>query len=65
MSPSSDQDSLFQQVEESDQLSTIRMWSERTTDGSRSDLGFRPFPSVWESVQSEDGNCLGRECPES
>ncbi len=43
--------------------STIRMWSGRTTDGSRSDLSFRPFPVVWEAVQSEDGNCLGRECP--
>jgi len=39
------------------------MWSGRTTDGSRSDLNFRPLPSVWEAVQSEDGNCLGRECP--
>jgi ATP-dependent DNA helicase DinG len=57
------QDSLFQQVEEIDQLSTVRMWSGRTTDGSRSDLSFRPIPSVWEAVQSEDGNCLGRECP--
>ena len=57
------QDSLFQQVEESDQLATVRMWSKKTTDGSRADLSFRPFPSVWEAVQSEDGNCLGRECP--
>ena len=57
------QGSIFQRVEESDQLSTIRMWSGRTTDGSRSDLSFRPFPSVWEAVQSEDGNCLGRDCP--
>ena len=39
------------------------MWSKRTSDGSRSDLDFRPYPSVWEAVQSEDGNCLGRECP--
>ena len=57
------QDALFQRVEEFDQLATIRMWSKRTTDGSRSDLSFRPFPTVWEAVQSEDGNCLGRECP--
>lgn len=57
------QGSIFQRVEESDQLSTIRMWSGRTTDGSRSDLSFRPFSSVWEAVQSEDGNCLGRDCP--
>src|SRR5262249_11013436 len=46
-----------------DQLATIRLWSNRTHDGSRSDLDFRPLPSVWEAVQSEDGNCLGRECP--
>ena len=57
------QDAIFQRVEESDQLATVRMWSSRTSDGSRSDLTFRPFPSVWEAVQSEDGNCLGRECP--
>jgi ATP-dependent DNA helicase DinG len=55
--------SLFQQVEESDQLETVRMWAKKTTDGSRADLSFRPFPSVWEAVQSEDGNCLGRNCP--
>ncbi len=53
----------FSASEESDQLATVRMWSERTSDGSRSDLSFRPFPAVWEAVQSEDGNCLGRECP--
>lgn len=57
------QDLLFQKPEEIDQLVTLRMWSNRTTDGSRSDLDFRPLPSVWEAVQSEDGNCLGRECP--
>jgi ATP-dependent DNA helicase DinG len=57
------QDLLFQKPEEIDQLVTLRMWSNRTTDGSRSDLDFRPMPSVWEAVQSEDGNCLGRECP--
>jgi ATP-dependent DNA helicase DinG len=57
------QDLLFQRPEEIDQLVTLRMWSNRTTDGSRSDLDFRPLPSVWEAVQSEDGNCLGRECP--
>ncbi len=57
------QDLLFQRPEEIDQLVTLRMWSNRTDDGSRSDLDFKPLPSVWEAVQSEDGNCLGRECP--
>jgi ATP-dependent DNA helicase DinG len=57
------QEGLFERPEEIDQLATIRMWSQRTVDGSRSDLDFRPLPSVWEAIQSEDGNCLGRECP--
>jgi ATP-dependent DNA helicase DinG len=57
------QDALFQRVEESDQLATVRMWSTKTTDGSRADLSFRAFPTVWDAVQSEDGNCLGRKCP--
>ena len=29
----------------------------------RSDLDFRPLRSVWDAVQSENGNCLGRDCP--
>src|SRR5438270_124762 len=57
------QDLLFQKPEEIDQLVTLRMWSSRTTDGSRSDLDSRPMPSVWEAVQSEDDNCMGRSCP--
>ena len=54
---------LFQRIEDTDQLQTIRMWAERTGDGSRSDLDFVPFPGVWDSVKSEDGNCLGKDCP--
>jgi ATP-dependent DNA helicase DinG len=57
------QHGLFPQLQETDQLAAIRMWSGRTTDGSRADLDYRPFPSVWDAVQSEDGNCLGKECP--
>jgi ATP-dependent DNA helicase DinG len=57
------QNLLFQRPEEIDQLVTLRMWSNRTTEGSRSDLDFRPLPSVWEAVQSEDDNCMGRQCP--
>jgi ATP-dependent DNA helicase DinG len=55
--------SVFQQDEEFDQLSQIKHWSRQTKDGSRSDLDFRPRGSVWEAVQSENGNCLGRNCP--
>ncbi|GAC1466942.1 MAG: helicase C-terminal domain-containing protein [Isosphaeraceae bacterium] len=53
----------FQKPEEFDQLAEIRLWAGRTEDGTRSDLAFRPLPPVWDSVVSEDGNCLGRNCP--
>ena len=52
-----------QQQEEFDQLGEIKLWASKTTDGTRSDLDFRPLPSVWDAVQSENGNCLGRDCP--
>ncbi len=53
----------FQKQEEFDQLGDIKIWANRSNDGSRSDLDFRPLPGVWDAVQSESGNCLGRECP--
>ena len=53
----------FAREEEFDQLSALKMWAMTTTDGSRSDLDFKPLPSVWDAVASENGNCLGRKCP--
>ncbi len=53
----------FQGPDDLDQLAEMRIWSERTKDGTRSDLDFRPSPAVWDAVQSENGNCLGRQCP--
>lgn len=54
--------SIFSEPEELAQLQKILSWSRETTDGSRSDLSFRPLPQVWDEVQSEHGNCLGRKC---
>lgn len=45
------------------QLRRIQEWSTTTRDGSLSDLPFRPQAEVWDEVQSEHGNCLGRKCP--
>jgi ATP-dependent DNA helicase DinG len=53
----------FHSAEEIDQLASMRLWAGRTQDGTRSDLDFKPHPNVWDAVQSENGNCLGRECP--
>lgn len=44
-------------------LEQVVTWARDTNDGSRSSLGFRPAPGVWDEVQSEHGNCLGRTCP--
>ena len=47
-----------------DQLQQIGKWSRRTEEGSRGDLGFQPMPAVWDAVESDSGNCLGRSCPD-
>jgi len=54
---------LFERDQEQQQVQQIRNWSEETNDGSRSDLPIRPLVTVWDEVQSEHGNCLGRKCP--
>lgn len=46
------------------QLVEIGRWAGQTTDGSKSDLNFSPLAVVWEQVQSEHGNCMGKNCPE-
>ena len=56
------QQGLFDDEDPRAQLEAIRDWAATTTDGSRQDLPFRPLPAVWESVQAEQGNCLGRAC---
>lgn len=47
-----------------EQLIQIGQWSRRTYEGSRSDLPFQPSPLVWDLVESDGGNCLGRKCPD-
>jgi ATP-dependent DNA helicase DinG len=48
--------------EEIQELLNIGDWSEKTRDGSRSDLDFQPKPSVWDLVESDTNNCLGKKC---
>jgi ATP-dependent DNA helicase DinG len=55
--------STFFQQQEFDQLESILEWSQHTDDGTRSELGFRPLPNVWDEVASDRGNCLGKKCP--
>jgi ATP-dependent DNA helicase DinG len=53
---------LFDTGSQESQLSRIVEWSERTTEGSRQDLDFSPDAPVWNRVNAEAGNCLGRSC---
>ena len=55
---------IFSTSNEIDQLTDLVAWSKETDDGSRSDLDYRPLPSVWDEVASDSGNCLGRNCPQ-
>ena len=54
--------SIFSREDELNQLDQIVQWSRKTTDGSRSDLEFRPIPKIWDEIQSEHGNCMGKRC---
>src|SRR5437899_9515935 len=56
--------SLLSEPAAVEQLQRIGRWSRVTADGSRSDLDFQPLPSVWDLVESDTGNCLGRDCRE-
>ncbi|MHC4398113.1 MAG: ATP-dependent DNA helicase [Planctomycetota bacterium] len=55
--------SLFSQDEEYEQLRQLQTWARTTSDGSLSDLDYRPRPQVWDEVASDHGNCMGRSCP--
>jgi ATP-dependent DNA helicase DinG len=55
--------SIFTNAEEIEQIDRILRWSQETADGSRATLEFAPLPGVWDEVQSDHGNCLGKKCP--
>lgn len=54
--------SLFFESTAINQLKQVGRWSRATADGSRSDLSFQPLPTVWDAVESDSGNCLGKNC---
>ena len=55
---------LFPEQNLSEQLIEVGKWSRKSVDGSRADLGFAPAPTVWDAVESDSGNCLGKSCPD-
>jgi len=45
-------------------LHQIEQWAYATSDGTLSTLGPMDRPGVWDRVQSDSGNCMGRRCPQ-
>ncbi|MGQ0636523.1 MAG: ATP-dependent DNA helicase [Planctomycetaceae bacterium] len=54
---------MFAQPRQLEELARISKWSQVTADGSLATLDFKPSGDVWDEVQSDHGNCLGRKCP--
>ncbi len=44
-------------------LEALMDWLDKTQDGSRSDLSFKPAAEVWDEVKSDTDACLGKKCP--
>lgn len=54
---------LFPDEETIHALEGLRDWAANTRDGTRSSLPQIPPHAVWDAVQSDSENCLGRRCP--
>lgn len=57
------QDQLFAEPEMLRSLHTVEDWAYKTDDGSLATLPQLERASVWDKVQSDAGNCMGRRCP--
>lgn len=55
---------LFDLDSSFEELRAIGEWALQTKDGSKATLSFNPSHQVWDQVQSEKDNCLGRKCPQ-
>lgn len=56
-------DRLFDYGAEQRSLKTIQEWVETTPDGTLSTLPQLERYGVWDRVQSDTDNCMGRKCP--
>lgn len=57
------QNSLFNESKEFNALQQIMDWSKSTDDGSLATLPQLESPSVWNEVQSDSEDCMGKRCP--
>ncbi len=57
------QEKLFANPGARRSLHQIEDWAYETEDGSLSTLPQLERPGIWDRVQSDSGNCMGRKCP--
>lgn len=57
------QDQLFADPEEIRCLHALQDWAQVTDDGSLATAPALERPGIWDKVQSDAGNCMGRRCP--
>ncbi|MFO0875509.1 MAG: DEAD/DEAH box helicase, partial [Phycisphaerales bacterium] len=57
------QDRLFSDDDVRHALHAVEDWAMTTRDGSRSSLPVLPPSDVWDAVQSDRDNCMGKKCP--
>lgn len=57
------QDKLLNDAAARRTLHAIEDWAMETTDGTLSTLPPLERPGVWDKVESDSGNCMGRKCP--
>jgi len=53
---------FFDRNAQFEQLHVIQDWAGKTDEGSLSSLPLTPEPGVWERMNAEQGNCLGKKC---
>lgn len=56
------QSQLFDDESQLKSLWMIEQWAGKTTGGSQHELPQLPAGGVWDRVNAEQGNCLGRKC---
>lgn len=57
------QERLFGREDDRHALAAVEDWAYATGDGSLSSLPQAPRGDVWDAVQSDANNCMGRRCP--
>lgn len=57
------QDRLFADAALKRTLHAVEDWAYHTADGTLASLPQLERPAVWDRVQSDTGNCMGRRCP--